>query len=118
MNLPHRFESVPLTYSDDQPTNQNSWNSQLNPILIFETEKSKTTDIDNIKLSLHQITNFIKKHPFKNNRKEDILCLKGFGQAAYSLISAMFESSWNALKIRESNKTFQLKIIENLNSSI
>ena len=24
MNLPHRFESVPLTYSDDQPTNQNS----------------------------------------------------------------------------------------------
>ena len=24
MNLPHRFESVPLTYSDDQLTNQNS----------------------------------------------------------------------------------------------
>ena len=106
MNLPHGFESAPLAYSDSQPTNQNSWNSQINSILIFGTEELKIIDINNIKLSLHWITDFIKNCSLKNNRKEDILCLKSFGQATYSLVSDMFESSWNALKIGESNKTF------------
>ena len=53
MNLPHGFESAPLAYSDSQPTNQNSWNSQINSILIFGTEELKIIDINNIKLSLH-----------------------------------------------------------------
>jgi len=53
MNLPHRFESASLAYSDSQPTNQNSWDSQTNPILIFGTEELKIIDINNIKLSLY-----------------------------------------------------------------
>jgi len=106
MNLSYRFESAPLAYSDSQPTNQNSCNSQVNPILIFRTEELKIIDINNIKLSLYWITDFIKNCSLKNNRKEDILCLKSFGQATYLLVSAMFESSWDTLKIGESNKTF------------
>jgi len=52
-NLPHGFESVPLAYSDNQPTNHNSWNNQTNPILIFRTEETKVIDMNNIKLSLY-----------------------------------------------------------------
>ena len=64
---------------------------------------------------LHWITDFIKNYPFKNNREKDITYLKGFRQATYLLVLAMFESSWDTLKIRESNKTFWLKMIENFN---
>jgi len=45
----------------------------------------------------------------------DIQYLKDFEQATYSLVLAMFESSWDTLKIGESNKTFWLKMIENFN---
>ena len=93
MNLSHGFESAPLAYSDSQPTNQNSYNSQTNPILIFGIEELKIIDINNIKLYLYWITDFIKNCSLKKNRKEDILCLKSFKQATYLLVSAMFESS-------------------------
>ena len=73
----------------------------------------KDTDIDNIKLFLSHITNFIKNHPFKNNREDNILCLEDFGQTTYTLVSAIFESSWDTFKIGENNKTFQIKITEN-----
>ena len=53
MNLSHGFESAPLAYSDSQPTNQNSYNSQTNPILIFGIEELKIIDINNIKLYLY-----------------------------------------------------------------
>jgi len=69
--------------------------------------------MDNIKLSLSHIANFIKNHPFKNNRENNILCLEDFGQITYTLVSAIFESSWDTLKIGENNKTFQIKITEN-----
>ena len=73
----------------------------------------KNTDIDNIKLSLSYIANFIKNHPFKNNREDNIPCLEDFGQTTYTLVSTIFESSWDTIKIGENNKTFQIKITEN-----
>jgi len=91
INLFHGFKSALLVYSDNQSTNQNSWNSQSNLILIFKAKKLKITDINNIKLSLYWIADFIKNYTLKNNREKNILYLKGFGQAAYSLVSAMFE---------------------------
>jgi len=53
INLFHGFKSALLVYSDNQSTNQNSWNSQSNLILIFKAKKLKITDINNIKLSLY-----------------------------------------------------------------
>jgi len=78
-------------------------------------EELKIIDMDNIKLSLHSITDFIKNCPLKNNREIDIQYLKDFEQATYSLVLVMFESSWDTFKIEESNKTFWLKMIENFN---
>jgi len=37
------------------------------------------------------MANFIKNRNIKNNRKDDIPSIAGFGQAAWSLISAIHE---------------------------
>ena len=79
-------------------------------ISIFGTNEHKTNNLNNIKLSINYITHFIRNWSLKNDREEDISCLEGFEQAAFSLISAIYKSSWNMLQIRENNKTFCIKM--------
>jgi len=53
--------------------------------------------------------NFIKNRNLKNNREEDIPSLVDFGQVAWTLISFIYKSSWNALKIDDINISFYQK---------
>ena len=63
-------------------------------------------DINNIKISLICISDFISNRELKNNRKEDILFLKGFGQIAFNFVSFVFKGEWDQLKMNSNNKTF------------
>lgn len=72
----------------------------------------------NIKSSLHRIANYIKNRHLKNNRKEDVPSFLEFGQAAWTLISAIYSSSWDALKMDDSNKSFHNKVSEQFSKKI
>lgn len=52
---------------------------------------SQEININNIKISLIHISDFISNKELKNNREEDILFLKGFGQITFDFISSVFK---------------------------
>jgi len=79
---------------------------------MFDQTASQEIDINNIKISLTCISDFINNRELKNNRKEDILFLKGFGQIAFNFVSSVFKRGWDQLKIDNNNKTF-CKLIKN-----
>ena len=52
-------------------------------------------NVNNIKILLSCIANFIGNRELKNNRKEDIPFLKGFSQIAFNFVFAIFKGRWD-----------------------
>jgi len=75
-----------LSYEEIQPDNLNSWEGHTQPISIFGKHSTQDININNIKISLSRILDFITNYHIKNNKKGDILCLEGFGQVAFEFI--------------------------------
>jgi len=71
-----------------------------------------------MKSSLHHIADYIKNRHLKNNREEDIPSLLGFRQAVWTLISAIYGSSWDALKMDDSRKSFYNKVSKQFSKKI
>ena len=83
--------TLSLLYKELQPGNPDSWNSCTYRISLFGQTATQEIDVNNIKTSLSHISNFINNKELKNNREEDILFLKGFGQIAFDFVSAVFK---------------------------
>jgi len=58
---------------------------------MFGQTASHEININNIKISLIYISNFISNRELKNNREEDIPFLKCFGQITFDFISFVFK---------------------------
>jgi len=105
------FKVSTIPYSESQPATPKSWNSNFCPISIFGSYESKIKDVKNIKLSILYIRLY-QKAASKNDRESDISCLEGFRQIVFSLISAIYKSSWDASMVGENNKIFYIKMTE------
>ena len=95
---PHSPKSTSIPYSSLQPANSDLWDSNFNSISLFETLKKIDNNLKNIKLLIQCIAVFISERYFKNNRKEDIPSLSGFGQAAWTFLSTIYSNKWNELR--------------------
>jgi len=62
-----------------QLDNPELWDGHTDPILLFGQTPSQEINVNNIKISLPQISDFISNRKLKNNREKDISFLKGFG---------------------------------------
>ena len=71
---------------------------------MFRHNNTQEIDINNIKISLIHISDFIRNKKLKNNRKEDIPFLNGFGQIIFEFISSLFKGGWDILKTDVNNK--------------
>jgi len=80
-----------LSYKEFQLDNPNLWNSHTNLISMFSQITLQEININNIKISLSCISDFIGNRELKNNRKDDIPFLKGFGQVAFDFVSSVFK---------------------------
>jgi len=72
----------------------------------------------NIKTLPTRISDFISNRELKNNKEEDILFLKGFGQIAFDFVSAVFKGGWDQLKMDKNNKTFWELIKDKFTSKV
>ena len=79
---------------------------------MFGQTISQEIDVNNIKISLICIFNFISNRELNNNREENILFLKDFGQIAFNFVFSVFKGKWDQLKIEKNNKMFY-KLIKN-----
>jgi len=99
------FNTSSLSYEEIQPGNLSSWKGYTWPISIFG--KHSTQDIiNNIKISLARISDFITNCHIKNNRKGDIPCLEEFGQIIFEFVTFIFKGGWDTLKAGSGNKSF------------
>ena len=78
---------------------------------MFSQITLQEININNIKISLSCISDFIGNRELKNNRKDDIPFLKGFGQVAFDFVSSVFKRGWDQLKM-DNNRIFH-KLIKN-----
>ena len=79
---------------------------------MFGQNNTQNIDVNNIKISLMCILDFICNRDLKNNRREDLSFLNGFGQIIFEFISSLFKGGWDVLKIDINNKTL-CKLIKN-----
>jgi len=84
-----------LLYIELQPDNPNLWDGYINLISMFGQNNTQEIDVNNIKISLMCILDFISNSELKNNKEEDILFLSRFGQIAFDFISSLFKGGWN-----------------------
>ena len=75
-------------------------------------------DLKNIKFLLYYIAGYIKDRHLKNYREENISSFLGFGQIVQSLISAIYDSSWDALKMNDNNKPFCTKVFKQFDKKV
>jgi len=100
-----------LSYEELQLGNSDLWDGHTNPISMFGQIASQEIDVNNIKISLSHISNFIVNRELKNNKEDDISFLKGFDQVAFNFVSSIFKGGWDQLRI-DNNRTFH-KLIKN-----
>ena len=78
---------------------------------MFSQVTLQEINVNNIKISLSCISNFISNRELKSNREDNISFLKGFGQVTFKFVSFVFKEGWDQLKM-DNNKTF-CKLIKN-----
>ena len=101
-----------------QPGNPDLWDGHTNPISMFGHNNTQEIDINNIRISLMHISNFIRNSELKNNKEEDIPFLNSFGQTVFKFISSLFKGRWNVLKIDINNKSLYKLIKEEFSSKV
>jgi len=71
----------------------NTWNSEAYPISIFGSMEFLEIDAKNMYTSLLCIMNYIRSRKVKSGLINNVLQLKGFGEAAWNFISSIYKSS-------------------------
>jgi len=76
--------------------------------LTHRKAKLSTQDIDvnNIKISLTRISEFITNCHIKNNKETDISYLEGFSKIAFELVKSIYKGEWNNLLVEDGSKSF------------
>jgi len=87
-----------------------AWEGHMQLISIFGRMSTQDIDINNIKVSLSHISDFIADQQIKNNRKIDISCLEGFSKVAFEFVKSIYKGEWDNLLAEDSSKLFCDKI--------
>jgi len=107
-----------LLYEELQLANINSWDGCTHPISLFERLGTQDINVNNIKVSLEQMSDFISNHHLKNHKEDKIPCLTSFGKVVFELVSSIFKGGWDNLLVRDGQKTFRNKIKEEFTTSV
>jgi len=87
-----------------------AWEGHMQLISIFGRMSTQDIDINNIKVSLSHISDFIADQQIKNNRKIDISCLEGFSKVVFEFVKSIYKGEWDNLLAEDSSKLFCDKI--------
>ena len=75
-------------------------------ISLFRTNEFVKIDLGNISISLYKIAGFIKNKALEGKSEQDIPAITEFDQAAWNLISSIYEVELNTLKTDNNSRLF------------
>jgi len=101
--------NIQLPYDVDQATDQDLWDGAFQPVSLHGSLEHLPSDIKNIKVSLSHITKYILNKSVERGKVNDLDDLKGVGKVAWELISAFYDSGWDALSV-DNNMSFRSKV--------
>ena len=107
-----------LLYKELQLANINSWDGHTYLISLFGRLGTQDIDVNNIKVSLEQMSDFIFNYHLKNHKEDKIPCLTSFGKVMFELVSLIFKGGWDNLLVRDGQKMFHHKIKEEFTTSV
>lgn len=64
------------------------------------------------------MTKYIENKKIENNKANEVLDLKGIGEAAWNFISAIYNSGWDSLIVDENNNSFRQKVSSKFTSKL
>ena len=108
----NRLSPPALSYKELQLANNNLWDGRTQPIFLFGRLETQEMDVNNIKVSLERISNFITNCNLKNHKEDEIPYLAEFSKVAFKLILSIFKGGWNNLLTEDGQKMFCDKIKE------
>ena len=98
--LKPRFNQPPPTanpYSANAPADPSLWDGNFSATSIFGTNEFLQNDVRNIACSLSHMATFLRQRNLEEHNGNNIPQLELFGEAAWSFVSAVFESGWDKL---------------------
>jgi len=64
------------------------------------------------------MTKYIENKKIENNKANEVLDLKGIGEAAWNFISAIYNSGWDSLIVDKDNNSFRQKVSSKFTSKL
>jgi len=100
-NMPMEITPSGIPYDENSPTDPDLWDGQSQALSIFGTQEAFSLDATHIALSLERAATYIRQTNLKNGDPNTLPQLSSFGNAAWKLISAIYELKWDLLHTQD-----------------
>ena len=102
--------NIQLNYNINQALDPESWDSNFQAILLYESIEHLTSDIKNIKESLGRIQKYIISKAIKDNKANSIKDLEDVSKVAQGFILFLYKAYWDSLIVNNINMSFRNKV--------
>ena len=106
---------VVIPYNENQPANPVLWDRDFSWVSIFGTKESFLQDATNIMASLKCAATYVRQTNLSKGDPNILPQLDLFGNAAWDFITAIYESNWDQLHIKN-GISFRNKVAGQFNS--
>ena len=83
---------INLPYNVNQAINPQSWDSSFYPILLYSSMEYILSNIENIKVSLMRVSDYIINKSVDRGKVNDFDNLKDVGKITWDLISVIYKA--------------------------
>ena len=115
-NKESAFINIPLPYDPDAPTDPEIWSGNFHLVSLHGLIEHLASDIKNIKDSLKFMTKYITNEKIDSSKANNLVDLKGIGEAVWNFISSIYDANWNVLSIDNNSTSLRRKIASKFTS--
>jgi len=90
-----------IPYSANIPADPSLWDGNFGIISLFGTNEFLQSDVANMSISLQRMATFLRQRKLISQNGNSISQLDTFGEAAWSFLSAIYESGWDQLNVTD-----------------
>ena len=110
------FINIPFPYNLDTPTDPEIWSGNFHPVSLHGSIEHLASDVKNIKDSLKFMTKYITNKKIDSSKANNLVDLKGIGEAVWNFISSVYDTNWDVLSTDNNSTSLRRKIASKFTS--